>query len=123
MSESAHRASVVVVGGGISGLCAATYLVRQGVTDVVVLEARDRVGGRTVGEARLLLRKLFAALHVLRLRGLQAAVAQRLLLPVRSCGIIPLPVCSARRQRLCDGSAGAGDHGFPLLVLALAFCT
>ncbi len=42
-----RRARVVVVGAGFAGLSAARELVQKGVKDVVVLEARNRVGGRT----------------------------------------------------------------------------
>lgn len=46
MSETNHATEVAVVGGGLAGLTAARRLHDSGV-DVRVLEARDRVGGRT----------------------------------------------------------------------------
>ncbi|MGF6483311.1 FAD-dependent oxidoreductase [Paraburkholderia sp. JPY419] len=45
-SPSAQTPRVAIVGAGISGLLAAAELMRAGVTDVTVFEARDRIGGR-----------------------------------------------------------------------------
>lgn len=39
-------ADVIVIGAGMSGIAAANALKAQGVTNVVVLESRDRLGGR-----------------------------------------------------------------------------
>jgi putrescine oxidase len=46
MPERTIETEVAVVGAGIAGLTAASTLAKEGV-DVTVLEARDRVGGRT----------------------------------------------------------------------------
>ena len=40
-----HAAEVIVIGAGVSGLAAADCLTQAGVS-VVVVEARDRIGGR-----------------------------------------------------------------------------
>ncbi|HWI22415.1 MAG TPA: FAD-dependent oxidoreductase, partial [Baekduia sp.] len=41
-----EKASVVVVGAGLSGLVAGRDLLRAGIEDFVVIEAQDEVGGR-----------------------------------------------------------------------------
>jgi len=48
-SDDLHEADVAVVGAGLAGLAAARDLVTAGVS-VVVLEARERVGGRVLNE-------------------------------------------------------------------------
>jgi len=47
-STEAKRVKVLVIGGGLAGLAAARSLVKQGEDSVVVIESRDRVGGRTL---------------------------------------------------------------------------
>ena len=47
MSSTSSKTDVVVIGAGAAGLAAARRLDEQGV-DVVVLEARERIGGRVL---------------------------------------------------------------------------
>lgn len=52
--EQSHSASVVIVGGGITGLVAAWTLQRQGVKDIVLLELEENTGGNAAwGETDL----------------------------------------------------------------------
>ncbi|CAL1361532.1 unnamed protein product [Linum trigynum] len=44
--DSPRRSSAIVVGAGISGISAAKVLAENGIEDLVILEATDRIGGR-----------------------------------------------------------------------------
>ncbi|KAF7836076.1 polyamine oxidase 1-like [Senna tora] len=44
--DSPSRSSVIIVGAGISGIAAAKLLAENGIEDLVILEASDRIGGR-----------------------------------------------------------------------------
>ena len=45
-AADAKQAAVVIVGAGVAGLAAARHLLKEGVTQIVVVEAQDRLGGR-----------------------------------------------------------------------------
>lgn len=44
----ARRCNVIIIGGGMAGLAAANYFVKNGMEDFLILEARKRIGGRIV---------------------------------------------------------------------------
>ncbi|KAF3437936.1 hypothetical protein FNV43_RR20692 [Rhamnella rubrinervis] len=44
--ESPSRSSVIIIGAGVSGISTAKVLAENGVEDLVILEASDRIGGR-----------------------------------------------------------------------------
>ncbi|GLG96486.1 Protein anon-37Cs [Gryllus bimaculatus] len=43
-----NRFKVVIIGAGMAGLSAANHLIKNGVTDFKILEARNRIGGRII---------------------------------------------------------------------------
>ncbi|PNF17984.1 hypothetical protein B7P43_G17445 [Cryptotermes secundus] len=45
---SSNRCKILIIGAGMAGLSAAGHLVKNGVTDFKILEARNRIGGRIV---------------------------------------------------------------------------
>ena len=44
---SCLKKKVIIIGSGVSALSAGYSLRQRGVTDIAILEARNRVGGRT----------------------------------------------------------------------------
>ncbi len=48
--RNGEQRSVIVIGGGVSGLAAASKLVQDGRFAVTLLEASDRIGGRVFTE-------------------------------------------------------------------------
>ncbi|CAM8932636.1 unnamed protein product [Rhodiola kirilowii] len=46
LDSSSSRSSVIIIGAGISGISAAKVLAENGVDDIFILEASDRIGGR-----------------------------------------------------------------------------
>jgi monoamine oxidase len=47
-SVSSNRCRILIIGAGMAGLSAASHLVKNGITDFKILEARNRIGGRIV---------------------------------------------------------------------------
>ena len=44
--QASSAYEVIVIGAGVSGLAAASTLISKGITNVLILEAKDRIGGR-----------------------------------------------------------------------------
>ncbi|XP_063826773.1 spermine oxidase [Ostrinia nubilalis] len=43
-----NKHNVIIIGGGMAGLAAANYFVKNGMEDFIILEARKRLGGRII---------------------------------------------------------------------------
>lgn len=43
-----NRCKIIIIGAGMAGLSAANHLIKNGITDFKILEARNRIGGRIV---------------------------------------------------------------------------
>ena len=48
--QDAKDATVLVLGGGVSGVIAAKTLMEKGITNFKIIEARDEIGGRLHSE-------------------------------------------------------------------------
>lgn len=46
--KKTNRNKVIIIGAGMAGLSAANHLLKNGLTDFKILEARSRIGGRIV---------------------------------------------------------------------------
>lgn len=48
VGTTTNRNKVIIIGCGMAGLSAANHLLKNGLTDFKILEARSRIGGRIV---------------------------------------------------------------------------
>lgn len=46
LSKNDSKFEVVIIGAGIAGLAAASHLLSKGITQIIVLEGQNRIGGR-----------------------------------------------------------------------------
>ena len=46
ISTNMERKQVVIIGAGAAGIAAATRLYENGIRDIIILEAENRIGGR-----------------------------------------------------------------------------
>jgi monoamine oxidase len=118
--RKAKRADVVVIGAGFSGLTAARSLVASG-HSVVVLEARDRVGGRTANAT------IAGGKYVAEVGGQFVGPTQdRILALAKAVGVATFPVFNAGNNVLISGGqrtfypAATGLPDDPELVQALS---
>lgn len=47
-TTSSNKCKVLIIGAGMAGLSAANHLIKNGLTDFKILEARSRIGGRII---------------------------------------------------------------------------
>lgn len=47
-SQDIQQCRVLVIGGGAAGLSAANHLIKNNINDIILLEGRNRLGGRIV---------------------------------------------------------------------------
>lgn len=45
-ADSNKKYRVIIMGGGIAGISAAKHLVKNHMLDFIILEAKDKIGGR-----------------------------------------------------------------------------
>ena len=46
--EIKKKCQILIIGAGMAGLAAANHLLKNGISDFLILEARNRIGGRIV---------------------------------------------------------------------------
>lgn len=47
-NDPVHVCKIIIVGAGMAGLSAANHLIKNNINDFMILEGRNRVGGRII---------------------------------------------------------------------------